>query len=308
MTGVIERIQRELQIPDLVQRLGDLSPTDLQSLLLAVYQAQSKRKQPAGVLKDYVQNRFVRPTRLSLKRSLELERMFMDCLAPEVEMLELSPVCPLGSSSVIAGIDQNWAVSTSRNTEVVSDATNVLALECALRRKTSSRRQIVHLAASHRFLRAQFYDNPALLPHFRMFSMCSAGHDQGNLSFELSCLYRQIRFYMQVMEAFLGDDILKEVTITDFTMHDKQRITTGLIETLQAEFPRAGFTFDDARQAGKGYYRDLCFHIYAQSKTGDWVELADGGSVDWTAKLLSNAKERLVISGISSERLCTAFV
>jgi hypothetical protein len=30
----------------------------------------------------------------------------------------------------------------------------------------------------------------------------------------------------------------------------------------------------------------------------------DGGAVDWTQRLLSNAKERLVISGIGSERLC----
>ena len=31
----------------------------------------------------------------------------------------------------------------------------------------------------------------------------------------------------------------------------------------------------------------------------------DGGAVDWTQKLLSNARERLVISGISGERLCS---
>ena len=35
--------------------------------------------------------------------------------------------------------------------------------------------------------------------------------------------------------------------------------------------------------------------------------LADGGVVDWTQRLLSNAKERLVTSGIGSERVCTAF-
>jgi hypothetical protein len=37
------------------------------------------------------------------------------------------------------------------------------------------------------------------------------------------------------------------------------------------------------------------------------LELVDGGSVNWTQKLLSNAKERLVISGIGSERLCAEF-
>jgi hypothetical protein len=37
------------------------------------------------------------------------------------------------------------------------------------------------------------------------------------------------------------------------------------------------------------------------------LELADGGAVDWTQKLLSDAKERLVISGIGSERVCGEF-
>ncbi|MFN8418836.1 MAG: hypothetical protein U0528_06290 [Anaerolineae bacterium] len=34
---------------------------------------------------------------------------------------------------------------------------------------------------------------------------------------------------------------------------------------------------------------------------------ADGGAVDWTQKLLSNAKERCVIGGIGSERVCLEF-
>ena len=33
------------------------------------------------------------------------------------------------------------------------------------------------------------------------------------------------------------------------------------------------------------------------------AQLADGGSVDWTQKLLADRKERLVVGGISSERL-----
>ena len=32
-------------------------------------------------------------------------------------------------------------------------------------------------------------------------------------------------------------------------------------------------------------------------------EVGDGGFTDWTAKLVANDKERLLISGLSSERL-----
>ena len=34
------------------------------------------------------------------------------------------------------------------------------------------------------------------------------------------------------------------------------------------------------------------------------VNLADGGSAGWTERLLSNGKERLVVSGIGSEMEC----
>ena len=47
--------------------------------------------------------------------------------------------------------------------------------------------------------------------------------------------------------------------------------------------------------------------ILAQHADGVWIELADGGVVDWTQRLLSSAKERLVISGIGGEWVCTAF-
>lgn len=35
--------------------------------------------------------------------------------------------------------------------------------------------------------------------------------------------------------------------------------------------------------------------------------MADGGFTTWTADLLSNAKERLLISGLGIERLCGLF-
>ena len=59
------------------------------------------------------------------------------------------------------------------------------------------------------------------------------------------------------------------------------------------------------RQEGRAYYRHVCFWIHAANDAGDAVHLVDGGAVDWTQRLLSNAKERLIVSGIGSERLCS---
>jgi hypothetical protein len=48
----------------------------------------------------------------------------------------------------------------------------------------------------------------------------------------------------------------------------------------------------------------LCFKVFATFSGGpDPVEIADGGFTDWTARLLGNAKERLLISGLGLDRV-----
>ncbi len=314
MSKIIERIEREVGVPGLVSLLAErLEPTDLQSILLEVYRLRAGQRQPSAVLSDYQTNRFVRPSALSPLRLHEWERTALSELPPEFEPLALSPVCPLGTNSVMASVDQNWAVSTSRNTEVVSDPTNVLALECALRRRQLLRAQPkstdrVHLAASHRLLRAQRYDDPSLVPHFSLFALCSAGRDEGNLQFELAALSLHIRFYLRSLRAFLGPTVPLRLSVSDFSPQAHHPlISSRLLAPIRDEFPGLTCIFDRQRTSGRGYYLDLCFHIHARAASDDWLELTDGGSVDWTQKLLSNSKERLVISGIGSERVFSEF-
>jgi hypothetical protein len=58
---------------------------------------------------------------------------------------------------------------------------------------------------------------------------------------------------------------------------------------------------------GRNYYSGLCFNIYASDPTGAEHQLVDGGFTRWTQQILSNQKERLLISGLGSERLCSVF-
>ena len=87
----------------------------------------------------------------------------------------------------------------------------------------------------------------------------------------------------------------------------RMRLVDQLFTPIQAAFPDVECMIDDQRESGRDYYADLCFHVYAVAPLGDWLVLADGGVVNWTQTLLSNAKERCVISGIGSERVATAF-
>jgi len=313
MNKIVERIERELGVPGLASILAQrLTPTDLQSLLLEVYRLRSSRRRLADLLSSYESDRFVRPSSVPPSRLLSWEQVAFSQLPTEFEPLALSPVCPLGTNSVVATVDQNWAVATARNTEVVSDSTNVLALECAIRRRQLLRdgkpAEPVHLAASHRLLRAQRYKDPHALSHFSCFALCSAGRDQGNSRFELSVIGLHIRFYFKSLRAFLGPGIPLHLSVTDWSSTARNAlIGTHLLSPIRSEFEAVECGIDDLRTGGRGYYLDLCFHIHATHPSGQRLELVDGGSVDWTRRLLSNAKERLVISGIGSERLCSEF-
>lgn len=314
MNGMIERIEREAGVPGLVSILAErLAPTDLQTLLLEVYKTRANSRTPSDVLLDYRSDRFVKPSLASPRNLSVWDQIAYSYLPDSFTAITLSPLCPLGTNSVVAPVDQNWAISTSRNNEVVSDSSNVLALECAIRRHELLRSNPksdgqVHLATSHRLVRAQKYESPQSYSHFASFVMCSAGRDEGNFSFELAALEMQIRFYLRALRAYLGSEVQLIVTFTDF----ESKLPNGFLEgrflpSIAEDSKRVECRIDNQRTRAKGYYTDFAFLLHVVRGSGEEMEVLDGGSVDWTQKYLSNAKERLIISGLGTERLCQEF-
>jgi hypothetical protein len=85
----------------------------------------------------------------------------------------------------------------------------------------------------------------------------------------------------------------------------------ALFERLHAQLAalraEARVTYDLWRLEGASYYRRVCFRISATAPSGARYPLADGGAVDWTARLLSDGKERLFTSGIGSELIAKLY-
>ncbi len=311
----IERIERESGLPGLIDALTErLAPADLNSLWLAVAERRAARRTPAAVLADWERDRFVRPSSASPARLNAWERVALEALPDGFEALTLSPLCPLGTTSTVASLSQNLAVATGRGTEVISDSTNVLALECAVRRRALLREDPrsltpVHLATSQRLVRAQRYTDPRALAHFATFALVSAGRDPGRFGFELENVGLHIDFYVRALRAHLGADSGLRVSVTPLVEAlSAEVIEARVLAPLRTAHPGTDFGFDLERTRGRGYYDGLCFHVHvadraAAADAGNWLELADGGSVPWTRALLGNAKERLVVSGIGSERV-----
>jgi hypothetical protein len=144
-------------------------------------------------------DRFVQLSYIDQRTLLDLDSHLL-AAAQEFEAVELSPLAPLGTSSSVALTTQNRVVSTVRGTEVVSDPTNVLALESA-RRLREDQTQIVRFCTSHRCVRAQAVPKvPGFAAHFRMFCMTTAGHERKNQAFVTDALTHHIRTHLLALD------------------------------------------------------------------------------------------------------------
>lgn len=291
---------------ELADKLAALEPSDLQSLLLEIYRRRSARRSPADVLADYERSRFFGAGALNPEALAQWDDVARAGMAEKFENLILSPMTPLGTCSTVATVGQDWSVPTVRTGEVVSDPTNVLALEASIRRRERLRKNpkvndVAHLGTTHRVVRPQAYKNPKMLAHFSLFALVSAGRDRGNFAFEAEAVGAQLEFYLTAFRLYLGEAVRLRITYTlRTTSHEDARLIA--LRDL-AERHAIALVEDPDRKAADGYYAGFCFQIWGGWQNDAMRQLADGGTVDWGAKLLSNAKERMLISGTGVDGL-----
>lgn len=255
-----------------------LPPADLRTLWLGVARSRAAAVTPAGVVRQWRTDRFVRPSAADPRALSRVEGRLWSLLPESFAGVELSPVAPLGACSAVAPVSQDRVLSTARGTEVVSDPTNALAVEAAVRRRAGAGR--ADLAACCRVVRAQALDGPGLSAHFRLFALVSSARDTGTLRTEVAMLADHVRFWRTALpHARIG-----------VTGYGDERVVALLREQVPVEE-------DAAREQARGYY------AAALSITAGDVNVGDGGVVPWTASLMGDAKERCVVSCVATERL-----
>jgi hypothetical protein len=300
MNSTLGRIIAGSGVPDLVEILADrLNPTDLQSLLLAVYARRSAARTPAAVLADYERSRFFGAAAFPRADYAAWEAAADAVTAEHFEVLTLSPVAPLASCAAVASVGQDWSVPTARTGEVVSDPTNVLALEAALRRRRDlTDRALVNLAATQRVLRPQAYANKKMLAHFALLGLVSSGRDRGGYALEAEAIALHLDTHLTLFRRFLGPELALSVSYTLVTGSTDDARLCAVRDTASRH--GAALWEEPDREAVRGYYAGFCFHIWADLPNRR-QQLADGGTVDWVASLTANGKERTLISGCGVE-------
>jgi hypothetical protein len=286
--------------PALLAQLDrEMPATELWSLLLSVMERRAATRTAAGLMQQWQSDRFVEPAYIDQRTALELDRHLF-AAAADFEALELSPLAPLGSCSVVAPTSQNRVVSTVRGTEVLADPTNVLALESAqrLRKRPTA---VVKLATSHRCVRAQALPKrPGFAAHFRLFCLTTAGHETKDQALTVEALIEQIRTHLQALDlleqhgyAFPGR------VVTLLSSPERRPLADRVAGALsQIDIKHAELT--------KPYYDGLRFMINVTGMEGE-IPLVDGGAFDWVAKLAANRKLVFVSSAIGSQLVAYLF-
>ena len=282
----------------------DLSGTELNSLLLEVFARRSKKLAASELLRQYQTNRFVVPAETNyltlLEKTAETLRTFErhGFLAQH-----LSPLVPIGTCSAMGVVDQDKVVSALRGTEVLADATNALALYvCSQRKKKEvfiSRNEHIKYCASQRHVRAQVVNIKGYSPHFSIGCLVSAGVDTGNFSFERKALTEHFSANADVLKSVFG------IPVKYFKLQKRSAYPDRFLETLLIHLREHNLHWEirvDANAMPNNYYQGLQFKVIIEL-AGREFEIADGGFVDWTQKLLSNRKERFCISGFGLELL-----
>lgn len=303
MNPLINRILAQFSGDDPIDRLARLSQSDFNSFMLEVYRRRTDKLKPAEVLKQFADNRFAAPSGIDPVAYLRLETDILT-MAKEanIQPVLLSPVAPLGNSSVYGTVDQNNVVSATRGTEVLADSTNMLATIVAdrIKRGEVDNQDGVHLCSTDRLSRAQNYSGARSFAHFGLYGMVSSGKDRGSYQCEKELLAKQFAFY----RGFFGTRFRAETSIMLYKRSgypDSDGFFGRMFDFVSSRLPDIPISKIDADSENL-YYKGLNFKIFA-TVDNETIEVGDGGFVDWTQRMLGNRKERCLISGIGLDRL-----
>jgi hypothetical protein len=277
-----------------------LAGSQLHSVLLEVMQRRASTRSPTDVLAQYRRDAYCSPAPIDLRASLAVDNHLL-AAAEEFEAVELSPVAPLGACSTVAVTDQNRVLSALRMTEVVSDPTNVLALECALRMRACQATP-VHLATSQRVIRAQpVPKKPGHSQHFRVFVLASGGRESRDHAFTVDTVVRHVRTMLGALEQL-------ERHGYSFGRRRVDVLATSARKELGDRVAESIGDLATRKPLEHPYYSGgLRYQIWVTAPGGSELPLVDGGVFDWLAKLASNRRAVYVATGTGAQLIALLF-
>jgi hypothetical protein len=283
--------------PDALDALRrGLPPSELWSLLMQIMTDRARRE-PARILDQWQRDGFTAPAAIDQRLLVEMDRVLL-AAAPQFDAIEFSPLAPLGACSSVALTSQHRVVAALRGCEVVSDPTNVMALECA-RRLRRNPHDIVRIATAQRCVRAQpFPKLPGFAAHFRIFCLATGTAKGPDHDAVVQALVEQIQVLTRALAALEAVGIVCPVIAVKVLSIPER---SGLADRVAAGI--GSLAVRDELQ--HRYYDGLRFMVVVRTASGQELPIADGGMFNWLTRLTSNRKLAFVASGVGTQLLAT---
>jgi hypothetical protein len=161
-------------------------------------------------------------------------------------------------------------------------------------RRREQRDEHVRLATVQRVIRGQSFEGKAP-SHFPLFALVTAGRDTGGHEFETSAAAEHLRIHVAGMRSVGVANI--RILLTDVTHGNRVSVLQGVDEAF--DLPDVRILRDPNREASP-YYQGICFKVRGVFQDEEF-EVSDGGSTQWTARILADQRERLFISASGLE-------
>ena len=302
---IVTKILNRIGHPELIHVLAEkLSGTELNSLLLEVFNQRASTVSPPELLNQYQLNRFVKPADLPV---LELKRMELDLLELFQQHffhpLELSPVAAFGACSSVGTVNQKKVLSALRGTEVLADATNSVALHiCDLKQRKvwtpNHPTDKIRFSSIHRHVRTQQIAGKGFTPHFKIGCLVTAGYDSGSFTFEKESLCEHISAMKALyLDYYKVEDLRFRFLCRNVGYPESQKLAQEVKGFVLGQHPELNITIIDHPEKENVYYKGIQYKVDIRVN-GKEYEIGDGGFVDWTQQLLQNKKERMLSTGI----------
>ena len=308
MSTITNRILAQLGDNEILDKLLALQKSDLNSLLLEIFQLQAENTTPVDVIKAFQTNRFSVPSELNPAAYHIFEAELLSLAQKEgIKAVLLSPCEPFAGCSAFGCVNQNNVVSAVRGTEILSDPTNMLAILIAeqLKNKKADNKIPMHYCTTARVLRAQMFPIAKdTYTHFGIFCIVSSGKDGGSYTCEKGLLIKQLIYYKKLL-------IEKYNAKLSIVLRKRSGYTDGdgffdtMTELVKNELPDVPVSFD-LEHEDNHYYKGINFKLFME-KENEKIEIGDSGFVDWIQRMTNNKKERCLISGIGIDRLMVRF-
>ncbi|KQU24365.1 hypothetical protein ASG61_20830 [Bacillus sp. Leaf75] len=205
--SIEEIFSEKLGLPDLVSILSEAPPYWVTPILIKAAKERTSKITPQELLRIYdAKPDFYGVSFLEQRQIVKFQSAFYSVLPKKFESVELSPISPLGTNSVLSNISQDKVMSTTRNSEVVGDPTTSLILEAASRRKKLAKKEetlfkTVELATFHRVLRMQPFDKTkGYMQQFNLLGVTTASRENKYEKFIFNVMLEHIELWINFTE------------------------------------------------------------------------------------------------------------